>query len=337
MSGKVVKNMVVDEYLREYKKTPSLTLAKKIYKDNPALFTSIETCRCAVRYRRGASGERDREKAKKKYAEFFRPISFNNTNPFNLPEPEVDDYVPYALPTTCTNILHIQDFHIPYHCNKTIGLALEYGRNKDVNTVLFGYDFMDMYSMSRFIKDPRKRNFSYERDTAIKVIEAMKRALPKAKFFFRTGNHDDRYEQYMHVKAPELLDCKEFELKNILRLHDYDITCLAPKQIVKAGKLNIIHGNEYGGANSSSVNPARGIFIRALNNTMVGHSHRSSEHIESDINGNIFGTVSLGCACQLHPEYARLNKWNNGFAHILVNKDKSYHVNNMKVIGYKIV
>jgi hypothetical protein len=58
---------------------------------------------------------------------------------------EIEDYVPYILPVVNDNILHLQDLHIPYHCSKTISLALEYAQNKKVNTLVIGFDFIDNY------------------------------------------------------------------------------------------------------------------------------------------------------------------------------------------------
>ena len=44
------------------------TIAKKIYKDHPALFRCFETCRSLVRYYRGSSGDGGRKRlATRKY------------------------------------------------------------------------------------------------------------------------------------------------------------------------------------------------------------------------------------------------------------------------------
>ena len=65
------------------------------------------------------------------------------------------------------------------------------------------------------------------------------------------------------------------------------------------------------------MNPARGLYLKAGESTLCGHSHKTSEHVESTISGDVFVTYSVGSCCGLHPDYAILNKWNNGFCNIL--------------------
>lgn len=40
---------------------------------------------------------------------------------------------------------------------------------------------------------------------------------------------------------------------------------------------------------------------------------------------------STGCLCDLRPEYARINKWNHGFAAVTVHDDGSFDVSNQRV------
>lgn len=115
------------------------------------------------------------------------------------------------------------------------------------------------------------------------------------------------------------------------------IEVIKDKRIVKAGKLNLLHGHEFQSGVIAPVNVARGVFLRAKTNTLVGHSHVTSEHTERDLNGDIVTCWSTGCLCELTPEYARINKYNHGFAHVLVNKDGGFNVKNMRIIKGKIV
>jgi hypothetical protein len=69
---------------------------------------------------------------------------------------------------------------------------------------------------------------------------------------------------------------------------------------------------------------------------MQGHNHQTSEHTESNMNGEITTTFSLGCLCELHPAYLPINKWNHGFA--LVDIDgKEFHVRNYRIHKGKVL
>jgi hypothetical protein len=99
---------------------------------------------------------------------------------------------------------------------------------------------------------------------------------------------------------------------------------------MKAGGLNIIHGHEFSSGFFSPVNIARGLFLRGKVSAMQGHNHSSSEHTESDMNGKITTTWSLGCLCELHPAYLPLNKWNLGFAVVDIDGE-NFDVRNKRI------
>jgi hypothetical protein len=69
---------------------------------------------------------------------------------------------------------------------------------------------------------------------------------------------------------------------------------------------------------------------------MCFHFHQTSEHTEPTISGEIITCWSVGCLCNLHPEYMPLNKWNHGFAEIY-NEDGFFNVKNRKIINYKLL
>ena len=105
---------------------------------------------------------------------------------------------------------------------------------------------------------------------------------------------------------------------------------------MKAGDLNIIHGHEFGGSVFSPVNIARGLFLRGKVSAMQGHNHQSSEHSESNMNGELTTTWSLGCLCELHPAYLPINKWNHGFAIVDID-GQNFEVRNKRIHKGKIL
>ena len=322
---------IVKAYLSEYPNTSSLSLAKKIYKEHKDKFTSLETVRSVIRYYRGANGKVDRKKLKDKTFASQKPI-----NKYGIPDPDEMAYEHYHLPKACDNILVMNDIHVPFHSKESIELALEWGESKGINTILLNGDIIDFYQLSRFTKDPTKRSAVGEIQMLRQFLEGLVHAMPKVKIYYKYGNHEERYENFMKVKAPELFNMEEFRLDVIFHLRELGIESISGKRIIMAGKLPILHGHEFNGI-GSSVNPARGLYLRTKQSAVIGHLHTSSEHNEPNLDGELSTTWSVGCLCDLHPEYAPINKWNHGFLHVRIAPDGNFKVHNARIYRGKIL
>ncbi len=145
------------------------------------------------------------------------------------------------------------------------------------------------------------------------------------------GNHDERWDVFIWNRAPELFDLENVQLHNVLDFEKYGIERVGDNPIL-AGKLPILHGHEFGrGGVAAPVNPARGAFLRCNHTVLIGHLHRPSSHAESNMWHDETMTWSTGCLCDLTPEYARINKWAHGFAHIDVASDGQFNVHNHRL------
>lgn len=314
---------IVGKALADFPKSPSLTLAKMIYKANNSVFATVETARQAIRYARGASGKQDRKNA--------THLQVMPSNPFpNLPEGKThfDKWEPIIIEGPL-RVLVIGDLHIPYHSKSAIIAAIDAGINRyAADTVLLNGDTADFFSVSFWEKDPRKRRFAEELKAVAEFIEELRNRFPKARIIFKEGNHEERWERYMFVKAPELLGVPEFSLKLMLKLDKFGVELVGDKLPIRLGDLNVIHGHEYKFAISNPVNPARGLFLRAKEYAMCNHFHQSSSHSERTIAQKNRGTWSLGCLCDLHPDYAPMNNWNHGFGFVEVFNNGKFNVEN---------
>ena len=264
-------------------------------------------------------------------------ITGKQRNTYNLPNSLETHYEAYKLPKECNDILFINDIHLPYHSLTALNIALKYGFDKKVNTIFINGDLIDFYAISRFQKDPRKRDLGTEIKTTRDFLSILRKIFPLAKIFYKLGNHDVRWEHYLIEKAPDLLGLDEFNLESILKLKDHDITLIPDKQIVHIGKLTALHGHELGTSIMSPVNIARGLYLKAKDNAICGHHHQSSEHTEPNINGKVVTCWSVACLSELHPDYAPINKYTHGFAHIRVVDDEgNFEVTNLRIINGKI-
>lgn len=260
-----------------------------------------------------------------------------------LPNPDLDFQEGDILPTWealqldgSLKVLILSDIHLPYHRKDPLMLALKHGRKNDVDVVLLNGDTIDFYQLSRFNKDPRARNAVEEIKLTREFLAYLRSYFPKARIIFKMGNHDERYDLHMQKNSPELIGLDTFEFANVIQLDKFGIEMVRDSRVVRLGKLNVIHGHEYRFAISNPVSPARGLFLRTMAYSMCAHFHQKTEHSENTIEGKPITTWSTGCLCDLHPMYARYNKWSNGFAFVEVFNDNKFHVINMRVSQGKI-
>jgi predicted phosphodiesterase len=300
----------------------------------PEVFASEDQARWSVRAARGEAKANEREpleelvrtEEQKKRAQGWKKF---------IPETDMEEWSPVVLPKGKHRILLLSDIHIPYHDPSALNMAFEYGEKKGFDTIILNGDTLDFHAASRFVKDPRKRDLFGEINMCREFLQDMRAYYPDAKIIYKDGNHDERWQIYLHTHAPGFAKFAQFRLDNMLELEANKIQYVTDKRPIKAGKLNIVHGHEMGGSVFSPVNPARGLYMRAKESSICGHHHRTSEHTEQTINGSIIGTWSTGCLSELHPQYLPINNWNLGFAMVEVDGDE-FHVENKKIIKGKV-
>jgi predicted phosphodiesterase len=297
---------------------PTLKLARIIYNDNPLLFNSLETARTALRSIEGKSGTR---------VAVRKEVDARPKNPYNLPQSDEAVYEPYNL--DAKRLLVLSDIHIPYHSIDALTCAFDYAKKEKPDAILLNGDTIDFFGLSRFMKDPKKRSVAHELQAFKELVDVIKKTF-NAKIYYKMGNHCERYEHFLWMKAHELVGIEEFDFSNIIKARAEGIEIIKDKRIMKAGDLNIIHGHEFGGSVFSPVNIARGLFLKGKVSAMQGHNHQSSSHSESNMNGEITTTWSLGCLCELHPAYLPINKWNHGFAIVDID-GRNFEVRNKNI------
>jgi predicted phosphodiesterase len=314
---------VAREYREKYGwEMPTLKLARIMYAENKLLFPSLEKARSRLRWIEGKMGERSRRMSTN------ITLPERSRTPYKLPEAEEFAYEPYII--DAKKVLVMSDVHLPYHDVPAISAAIEFAQNEDIDAILLNGDTLDFYTLSRFIRDPKARSFAHELLIFQQFIEALGQAFPDAKVYIKLGNHDERYQHYLWTKAGELDGVEEFELKNIIKKRAPEAEVIGDKRIIKLGALNVLHGHEFGQSIFSPVNVARGLFLRGKVSAMQGHNHQTSEHTESNMNGEITTTYSVGCLCNLTPGYLPINKWNHGFAIVDIN-GQDFHVRNYRI------
>ena len=323
------------DYRTKYPDMPTKKLARIMYSENNLLFTTEESARSSLRYIEGKNGANHRLVKAVTGSEFFK-VEDRARNPYNLPASDETAFEPYIIKGH-KKVLILSDIHVPYHSIDAITAAIQYAKRTKPDALLLNGDTIDCHRLSRFIKDPKKRNFKLELDTFKALFDIFEKEL-KCKIYFKIGNHEERYEHFLYEKASELVGVEEFEFENIIKARARGIEIIGDKRPMKLNNLWGIHGHEYVGGISAPVNPARGLFLKAKVSTFQGHNHQTSEHTEPTLTGKMVTTWSLGCLSELHPAYMPLNKWNHGFAEVDLDPNgEDFEFNNKRIFKGKIV
>lgn len=327
------KNLVITEtiqkYLEKFPKSPSKTLARKIYNENKELFMNEESVYLRVRYKRGAAGSKSRKSLKDKT--FVKDTGIKVIMP-ELPESFIKQDTVYNIPTGIKKLGIMGDIHLPYHDINAVKTCLNTFEKEEVDAIFINGDLLDFYQLSFYEKDPRKVRFKDEIAAGKKFFDHIRARFPKIPIYFIPGNHEIRLERYLKVKASELLDMDEFRLDVLLELRSKGIIYLEHKTTVNYGDYIIEHGDKIPGG--GGVIPARTAIMRFKRNVIINHFHKTSETSQ-----NIYGknesisAYSLGCLCELNADYLPLNDWNHGFAIMSKNSKNEVSVRNYRLIN----
>ena len=295
------------------------------------MFKSLEIARCNVRHVRGQSGI----KSRKEYR-FFNTIQLDynagGLNTSGLPLSETLNSTPVHF--IDGKWLVMCDLHFPWQNNAAIEIALNEGKNKGVTHILLNGDIADCYQLSWFWRLPNKAFFIQERYALAEFFDHLREIFPKAKIYWKLGNHDSRLESYMATHAPEIYDEEIHNWNEMLKLTEYGVKVINDWHKIYLGKLLVIHGHEFGKCFAPPVTAARRLFLQTkYAAAMCGHYHQTSSNNEMNANGDMLSTWSVGCLCNLSPRYKPITNWNNGFS--VVNIED--HKGNFEVDNYRIL
>lgn len=327
---------IARKYRDKYPDMPTMKLARIMYKENKLSFKDVERARSSLRYIEGKLG-----KAKDKFtkpvtnSKYFRAEE-RPKNPYNLPESDAKDIPPFLV-TGHKRAAIIADVHLPYQDNDAITVWLDYVKKEKPDLIILDGDIADFFQLSKFVRDPSQRKFSDELKHLEKFIEIVKRTF-ECRIIYKFGNHELRYEHFLFQKAEELVGVEEFELKNIIQKRAKDVEIVSDKTIIMLNELPVLHGHEFARGFFNPVNVARGLHLRAKVSAIQAHSHKTSEHTETDLHGVIKTTWSVGCLCHLKAPYDPYNSWNHGGAIIdLDDNGIDYDVRNKRIYKGRVL
>jgi predicted phosphodiesterase len=332
-----LKNDIVKNYINQFPEIPNKLLAELIFTKEEGLFSTKEAARSAIRYLKGAAGE-------------FNRVSAKNAGHFE--EPTISTIkeglhklgiisraeAPEHLELGEGKYLILSDVHIPFQDDDALACALEWGLKNNVTKIILNGDIMDTYGASRYPKEIKRPTISEELEMTRNFFTYLRGIFIDQPIYYKMGNHEERMRAFVLRNARELADLEDISLEALLKIEEFGIQSVG-REMIKIGKLIVIHGHELGESVFSPVNPARGMFLKAKASVLFGHNHQVSHHSENNLHAEQVGVWSTGCLCELTPEYRPYGytKWSHGFACVDVNADGTFHVNNMKILNGKII
>lgn len=337
MGKTTAKGDLVREYCKGHPEMPHMTLARMVYAENKKMFSSVNAARLSIMYHRGARVDG----SGKKVAD---PIPFDfeqgDTVRFQYRAPkshkvDIEDFRIYGA----QRVLRLSDIHYPFHDEKALEAAVEYGMKHDPTILLLGGDIIDCHDLSVHDKDPRHRYTETELKMIGEELVQFRQAFPKARIIWQEGNHEHRLKRYLQRKAPELWGLPMLDIPGLVNMVNGPEAMMGVEWIdegrtIHLGHLACLHGHEFRGG--GGVNPARWLFLRTGESALCGHFHRTSEHSEPTLSRKQVGTWTSGCLCEMRPPYLRNNKWNHGFQWIDVEADGRFRVKNIRILDGKI-
>jgi len=306
---------------------PSRTLARRLVAETQGAIT-LEQARKRIARQFGVQGAYARKVVKPAAPRPKRKAGQVYAMPPSIAEP----WTPYRMNVTgAVGIL--SDVHIPYHSEVAVRAAVEHLKGLDLAGLVLNGDIADFYSLSRYMKDPKQRDFKSELEAVRDFVAWIRSEFPTIPIVYKLGNHEERFVHWLWQHAPEISDQPVMSLGAWLRLDDHDIALVEDQRPVMLGKLPVFHGHELRNGITAPVNPARGLWMRLKATGLAGHQHRTSNHSESDWNRRETATWSTGCLCDLTPEYSRVNGWNWGCAVVTVHKGGAFDVQNLRIMA----
>jgi predicted phosphodiesterase len=290
---------------------------------------TIEQARKRIMYQLGIGAKRTR-----KYASQPRKPRKAGAV-FQMPPSRAAAWTPHDLGVV-GRVGILSDIHVPYHDETALTAAVAQLKAERIDALVLNGDICDFYAISRWTKRPAERNFRGELEQVRQLLGWLRQTFAKIPIVMKTGNHEERWQHWLWQHAPEICDEPEMCLVAWLHLERHGIELVEDQRPIMAGKLPIMHGHEKGKGISAPVNQARGAFLRLHHTVLEGHGHRTSGHCEPDMWGSEVFCWSTGCLCDLRPEYARLNKWNHGFAMATVHAGGDFDVENFRISAGKV-
>ena len=221
------------------------------------------------------------------------------------------------------------DTHIPFHDPAALGVVRGIAEYAKPDILLHVGDLVDCWQISRFDKDPTRRDSLQENiDQAREHLATMAMTVPNARRVLLEGNHEHRLTKTIwgldgaarelprlrlfqqSMTWPTLLDLGAIGWEWVPE-RDQSKTSVLPKIIAKHGTV----------VRKWSAFTAKGEWEKYGASGVSGHTHRLGHFLHRDHNGTA-SWIETGCTCLLDPPYGTDFDWAQGCVVVTWNIDR---------------
>lgn len=222
----------------------------------------------------------------------------------------------------------LSDMHIPFQDKSVCRMALSFIKEQRPAKIHLLGDISDCYSISRFMKDPRrKEDLQEDLDKTVSFLRQVRATAPDAQIIYSEGNHEFRLRRYLASEARALAGLRSLNLPSLLEFSKLKIIWRQQDRPYRIGALLYTHGQlvrKWSGAT------ARGHFEKYGCCVIHGHSHRLGAFYHRDID-DTYGAWENGCLCGLNPDYCTAPDWQQGWSVVWTTR-KYFHVEQVSVV-----
>lgn len=206
------------------------------------------------------------------------------------------------------DIISLTDWHVPFEDPQALELAFGFCHWLQPKIIIL-HEVHDFYSVSKFDKDPeRKNSFQEEIDLAYKYLIKLRKLCPKSRIILLNSNHSQRMKKYLWSQAPELSNLRCLKLEELLRLKELGIQL---KDMFSYKDVLFKHGNII---RQDSSYTAKAEFMKEGCSGVSGHTHRLGMYFTTKRGGK-YVWVESGCLCKTNAEYIDgTANWQQGFS-----------------------
>lgn len=225
--------------------------------------------------------------------------------------------------------VHYGDTHYPFADADALAVFIAILRDLQPDLIAHHGDLLDCYSISRYEKNPAERvTLQDEIGAGARHLAEIAKTAPDARRLLLCGNHEDRLRRLIWKMS------RDFPARSLLQLEDVRAALDWPSllglessgwewhedKVVLFDRLILKHGTTVRKWSGYSAKAERERYSKS---GMSGHTHRMGAHFHRDWNGQ-HGWWELGCLCDLNPEYVEDPDWQQGFAVITWNEDRTH-------------
>jgi hypothetical protein len=256
---------------------------------------------------------------------------------FNSPSPPPNNKGEFM---TYKRGLVTHDFHTPYEDKKSWNAVKKYVEDVGHWDYWIFSELMDLRELSKFdegmdIPDKLDVSYAYAREFLGEAEELVRRKNPDCKIIYEQGNHEFRAT----LEANKLKNRKWKGFLNVpkqLKLNDMGIRWVKSweGQNFHVGKAHFSHGIYVG------LHHAKKHVLTWGECIYYGHTHDVQEYplVVQGKNRTLVGK-SLGCMCQLSPEYMRNrpSDWQQAFAVFMFMPNGNFTEHTVRLFNHKFI